>query len=261
MAENLFVTSNAAQLNSTHQLAGTAKLTAFASSLATQIVGTYANSENEADRQLVKDSMDDTNKLDIMIADYVDDIAAETDWLAELDDDDLDKMLKSQQSKRSRCKSKEMTAENYTSMLSAAIAEYAIRTAANKPKGAGSTQRRGQRYTDEDIQKLADDQEALKKAIRNIQSKKSIMKSKANFDESSVEYQELLEDEAKLKAVRVGGGHVDVTKQAVNQLLTGVDINKLKADEARGLLASILGLTAESEAPAEGEAPAEEAAE
>lgn len=253
MANNLFVTNIAATSTSTRQLSGTARLTNTANALAAQIVNRFANSEDEADTQLVAQSMDDADKLNEMIEAFDADLTEDIEWLKGLDDDDLDKMLKSQQSKRSRCKSKEMTVDNYTSMMSAAVAEYMIREAAGKPKGASTAHGRGEAYTDEAIQKLAEDQEALKKAIRNIQSKKSIMKSKAGFDESSEEYQQLLDDEARLKAVRVGGGHVDATKQAIGQLLTGVDIKHLKADEAKDMLAQILGLTSDGEqAPAEG---------
>ena len=244
MTGSIFVSNNAASTNSTRQLDGTARLTSFANSLAAKLVREFADSEDDEKQAVITKAFTDTASLDLMVDAANESITEDCGWMSELDDELLDKMLKSQQSKRSRCKSKEMTQDNFTSMLSAAIAERAIRLALGKPKGNSSTQRRGARYTDEDIQKLADDQEALKKAIRNIQSKKSIMKSKAGFDETAPEYQELLEDEEKLKAVRIGGGHVDVTKQAVRQLLTDVDINSLKAADAKDLLHKILGVTA-----------------
>jgi hypothetical protein len=92
-------------------------------------------------------------------------------------------MLKSQQSKRSRAKSKAMTLDNYTTLLTAAIAEDIIREIYNKPKSAGGFHRAAGTvdYTIDQLQALHDDQEALRKEIRNVQSKKSIMKSKNPF--------------------------------------------------------------------------------
>ena len=245
MTNNIFATATATATATSRQLDGTAKLTSFANNQAASIIREYANDESLAENLV--SAMTDTNALESLV-DTVDEVVTEeTAWLKELDNEQLDKMLKSQQSKRSRCKSKEMTQDNFTAMLSAAIAERGIRIAMGKPKGATSTQRRGKRYTDEDVQMLANDQEALRKAIRNIQSKKSIMKSKAGFDETSEEYQALLEDEQKLKAVRIGEGHVDATKQALKSLFGDVVLNDMKAADYKALFGSILELTGDGQ--------------
>lgn len=246
MANNttLFATANSnAAASNARQLSGTARLTSFADRISRELINKLAADESsDDDKQLIINAQTSAEALDQLVDLANDQIDGEYGWLADIESDDLEKMLKSQQSKRSRARSKDMTVDNFSSMLSAAIAEKCIRMALGKPKGASGARHAGKRYTDEEIQALANDQVALRKAIRSIQSKKSIMKSKANWDESAPAYQELLEDEKKLLAVRIGAGHADLVKTAVKELLTDVDTDKLKAGDARGLLDKILVL-------------------
>ena len=79
------------------------------------------------------------------------------------------------------------------------------------------------------------------------------MKSKAGFDETSEAWLQLLEVEDQLKShrtatVKTKTVKVDETKTAVAQLLTGVDLDKMKAADAKDLLSKILGLTADGTA-------------
>lgn len=249
---NIFATasSNTSSENS-RSLAGTAQLTSIANGLAAK----FMDKLNELDVDRVKAAMHDNNLLDELIRDSItiEITEADREFFAGLDDKTADGMLKSQQSKRSRCKSKDMTADNFRSMVSAAIAELIIRDVYGKAKNAtvGGGRRADVGYTDDELEQLAADQEALKRAIRNVQSKKSIMKSKAGFDETSEGWLQLLEVEAQLKERRVVTTRtktvkVDETKAAVAQLLTDVDIDKMKAADAKELLNKILGLTADN---------------
>ena len=99
------------------------------------------------------------------------------------------------------------------------------------------------RYSDEELEIFANDPEALKRAIRNVQSKKSIYKSKADFDPESERWQELLEVEAQLKALR-GGQTIEAERaiektQSLEEMLATVDPKDLKATEAKDMLESI----------------------
>lgn len=230
-------------------LAGTARLTNIANNLA----GEFMAKLSELEESSIVAAMHDNNQLDELIRSTITiDLADEdSEFFAGLDDKTADGMLKSQQSKRSRCKSKDMTQDNFRSMVSAAIAELIIRSVYGKAKNAtvGGGRRANVCYTNEELELLANDQEALKRAIRNVQSKKSIMKSKAGFDETSEGWLQLLEVEAQLKSRRVQTMQtktvkVDETRAAVAELLAGADIDKMKAADAKELLSKILGLTA-----------------
>ena len=141
-----------------------------------------------------------------------------------------------------------MTLDNYKTLLTAAIAEDTLRELYNKPKTAGGPHRKGSvDFTPDQLESLAADQAALRKEIRNVQSKKSIMKAKEGFDESNEAWQQLLKAEAVLKNLRVGGRsstvvEVDHTRDALVGLLDGVDMEHMKAADAKELLAKIAEL-------------------
>lgn len=224
-------------------LHGTAELTAVASAAAHRIVKAM-EADIETYRPRIQKSAQDTRELNAIIDEFrpLHDLA-EDHILMNLDDETVESMLKSQQSKRSRAKSKAMTLDNYVSLLTAAIAEDILREIYNKPKSAGGFQRAAGSvdYTIEQLEALGNDQEALRKEIRNIQSKKSIMRSKADFDEADPRWQALLKAEQQLKDMRVGGRsatvvEVDKTKDALAELLAGKDISKMKSAEAHELL-------------------------
>lgn len=243
---NLFATINENNTGNSRELNGTAQLTSIAGNLATEILQTM-NSNIEEFAADIKASQSDNNAMDALIERVHPLEDVDVEFLKELNDETIDGMLKSQQSKRSRCKSKAMTMDNYRALMTGAIAENLIRLATGKKKHAGGPRRLAGSvdYTIEQLQALGEDQDALRKEIRNVQSKKSIMKSKADFDESDERYQALLRAEQQLKDMRISGAsivEVDTTKNALSDLLAGADIHNMKAADAKALLEQIQAL-------------------
>lgn len=249
MSINELFGTNTETTTNARTLSGTAALTQVASAGAAHAIRRMeADIENYRDRIAL--SATDSAELDKLIDELKPLVDIESDDpLRFLDEDTVESMLKSQQSKRSRAKGKAMTLDNYKTLMTAAIAEDILRELYNKPKQAGGTKRRGSvEFTTEQLDALSADQAQLRKEIRNIQSKKSIMKSKADFDESSEAWQQLLTVESMLKGLRVGGRgstvvEVDTTKDALADVLEGVDIEHLKAADAKELLARISELS------------------
>ena len=231
---------------SSRSLEGTAQLTTIASKLAAEVIRTI-NDNVEEYAELLEESKVDHVAMDKLVAQMVNFDDIDVEFIKALDDTTIDGMLKSQQSKRSRAKSKTMTLDNYTSMLTGAIAENLIRFATGREKIIGSG-RTGSlvSYTIEQLEAMSIDQEKLRKEIRNVQSKKSIMKSKADFDPESEAYQALLRAEAQLKDMRIGRTvetvEVDTTKDALKDLLSSDEIKGLDSEE---LLARLAELTNE----------------
>lgn len=244
---NLFATENNSTTGTTRGLSGTAQLTSIANDLAAHIINVM-NDDIEEYSDDIKASQTNNNSMDALIAKVnpLDDV--DVDFLKDIDEDVIEGMLKSQQSKRSRCKSKAMTLDNYKALMSAGIAENLIRKVTGKPKTAGGARRAAGaiEYTIEQLEQLSNDQEALRKEIRNVQSKKSIMKSKADFDESCERWQSLLKVEQQLKDMRVTTTQsvveVDTTKNAMNELLEGIDLEHIKAADSKELLARIAAM-------------------
>ena len=247
MSINELFGTNTETTTNARTLSGTAALTQVASAGAAHAIRRMeADIENYRDRIAL--SATDSAELDKLIDELKPLVDIESDDpLRFLDEDTVESMLKSQQSKRSRAKGKAMTLDNYKTLMTAA--EDILRELYNKPKQAGGTKRRGSvEFTTEQLDALSADQVQLRKEIRNIQSKKSIMKSKADFDESSEAWQQLLTVESMLKGLRVGGRgstvvEVDTTKDALADVLDGVDIEHLKAADAKELLARISELS------------------
>ncbi len=250
----LFGAKNEMSTANARSLPGTAELTSVAHATAIRIMKAMEE-DIEAFKPRIQKSATDSKELDAIIDELADYKIDEESILYNLSDEQVESMLKSQQSKRSRSKSKSMTVDNYVTLLTAAIAEDILRTIYNKPKSAGGFHRTAGSvdYTIEQLEALGNDQEALKREIRNIQSKKSIMKSKADFDESDPRWQALLKAEQQLKDMRIGGRsgvvEVDKTKNALDELLAGKDISKMKSAEAHELLERIAALTANNSEP------------
>lgn len=227
-------------------LPGTTELTNYASAAAKKIISAM-EADIDSYRELIGKSSHDNKALDDLVDSFKPfDEIAEDSILRNLDESTVDGMLKSQQSKRSRTRSKVMTLDNYFSLLTAAIAEDTLRELYDRPKTAVGVRRAGGTldYTVEQLEAYSADQESLRKEIRNIQSKKSIYKSKAEFDESSEYWQQLLRAETMLKDLRVGGTstkvvEVDTTKEALAELLGDADLEHLKAGDSKDLLAKI----------------------
>ena len=237
--ENNEATTNA------RNLAGTAQLTAVANELVTKCISEL-NDNLDTYRDEFTASQKDHSVMDALLAKLIDFDTIDVEFIKELDEATVDGMLKSQQSKRSRAKSKAMTMDNYKSMMSGAIAENLIRKATGKVKSAGGARRMSGSvdFTAEQLEELREDQERLKKELRNVQSKKSIMKSKADFSEDDERWQALLVAEEQLKSIRVSTGHtqvvkVDETKEKLAEVLADVDPSSLKAGDSKALLAQI----------------------
>ncbi len=248
MLKELFANNTNQEVsNRGNQMNSTANLTRISTDIAREILK-IAEADAEKFQQVIIDSQESHDVMDQLINDTYNLTTVDVEFLKAEGEEVLDRMIKSQQSKRSRAKSKEMTLDNYITMLTGAVAEKLLRIAANKPKsaGGGGARRGTVAYSEEELEVFANDPEALKKAIRNVQSKKSIAKSKADFDPESERWQELLEVEAELKAIR-DGQTVEAEKaiETTNQLeemLATVDPNDLKAADAKAMLDSIKGM-------------------
>ena len=232
-------------VHSTRSLAGTAELTSIATSITNEIME-KVNSDFETFRDNVELSKYDHSAMDNLIKTTYDLSTVDVEFIKGLDEETVEGMLKSQQSKRSRAKGKTMTYENYLNMMNAAIAENLIRLATGKDKHS-SVGRMGNIFelTAEQIQELANDQELLRKEIRNIQSRKSIMKSKADFSVEDERWQNLLKIESTLKDLRVNAPRVDATKNKLAELIKDVNIDELHAKDSKEILEAIKGLIAE----------------
>lgn len=248
---NLFAESNNTVTTNGRGLAGTAQLTEIASHLTNDVIA-QLNENIDEHMELFKASQREHSAMDTLIEEMVDFDTVDYDFIYQLDDKTVDGMLKSQQSKRSRCKSKAMTMDNYKSMMTAAIAEKIIRLATGKTKNAVGV-RRGTgtvTFSDEELEALRVDQEQLKKELRNVQSKKSIMKSKADFSEEDERWQALLVAEEQLKSIRVSTRgtkvvEVDTTKEKLEEAFEGIDlenIGSMKAADSKALLAKLAEL-------------------
>lgn len=247
---NLFARNNDQEVvNGANQLEKTAQLTTQAMSIANQMmkaIDGMPEDQQPAYADMITSSMKDHDAMDELIELVVNLDNEDIAYLQEETESTLDKMIKSQQSKRSRSKGKVMTLDNYKTMLTGAIAENLLRIAANKPKStAGSSAAGITGYSVDELTKLSMNKEELAKAIRNIQSKKSIAKSKAGFTVDSDKWQQLLIAEAQLKALRDGAvtqktiADSRITK--IEEALKDVgDPATLKAPDAKALLAMML---------------------
>ena len=227
-------------------LSGTTELTRISRSVAVRIIRQMEENIDDYRERIAKSSTD-SKEMEHLLEEFKPwcDVE-EDDPLRHLDDETVEGMLKSQQSKRSRTKAKAMTLDNYTNLMTATIAESLLREWYNKPKSASFGNRRAGNldYTPAELEAYEADQESLRREIRNIQSKKSIAKAKADFDESSEYYQSLLRAERMLKDLRVGTSvvEVDKTKDQLQELLGDVDIKHLKAADSAELLAKIMNM-------------------
>ena len=244
--QGLFVNREQAQVTGgVNQLANTAKLTSLATGIA-DTVSRIINADPEKYHAMVEGSLKDHNIMDDLIMMTTENLAnVDYSFLKGTSTDEFDRMIRSQQSKRSRAKSKDMTFENYHSMLVGAVAENLLRFASNQPKSAGGSSGSTTVVTLEKAQAMTEDD--LKKAVRNVQSKKSIMKGKAGYSETQPSWLALLEEEAMLKSVRDNVAPV-VTEEAKKALevaetlkdqMSTVDLENMSEEEKTKLLAAM----------------------
>ena len=237
--ENNETTTNA------RSLAGTAQLTSVANTLVADCMAKLSEQLDDY-KELFMESQKDHNAMDKLLALLIDFDSIDVEFISSLDEQTVDGMLKSQQSKRSRAKNKLMTMDNYKNMMAGAIAENLIRKATGKAKMATGIRRASGSldFTEEELEQLKEDQERLKKEIRNIQSKKSIMKAKEDFTEEDERWKRLLEVEEQLKSLRVSTRatrvvKVDETKEKLASAFADVDLEHIKAADSKALLAQI----------------------
>lgn len=249
---NLFAENDSKASNGVTQLDHTARLTQQSADLAREVIQITQKQEevNKAHfAMLIQQSMKDHDMMDNLIEQTIKLDEEDVDYLKSSDDGLIERMIKSQQSKRSRSKGKVMTMDNYIVMLTGAIAENLLRIASNKPKNAtGFTSSGLVLFSAAALEDLEKDKDKLGKAIRNIQSKKSIARSKRDFDETGEKWLNLLEAEAQLKAIRGESSDagtnakIVVTAYNIKELLRNKDVNMLKGPETKALLAEIMTL-------------------
>ena len=238
---NLF-TANTKETKGKRALSGTAEMTANAEVVVNNIFEELSNCYDDY-AETFEQSKTDANAMDTLINQFTDDFRdVDVSFLEKYDDEELKAMLKSQQSKRSRSKSKEMTIDNYNAMMNAAVCELMIRkytgNAKTRTAGRGSSI-----YTDEYLNSLADDQHELRRELRNVQSKMCIFRKKHPEDHSEFdEYQELMRVENKLKEMRVPIEGHRVKMSEVTAALD-VDANALSLEEAQQLIAALQNIT------------------
>lgn len=213
----------------------TIKMTEAASSIAADIMTRIASKEWE--ENFILELPLDHDKMDYFLSDNNLIDMSKFGCIEGLEEELVDRMLKSQQSKRSRAKGKQMTRSVFVAYLVGAVCENALRKLYNKDKGQMATASIIDSWTEEDFEKIAEDQETLRKMIRNVQSKKSMAKVKRDFDEASPAWQQLLQFEARLKSLRDGTSTSDLLP--IRELLVEVDVNAIKGNEAKELLAKI----------------------
>lgn len=244
---NLFETAEDEVSTGGNQLSNTARLTQMATVVANNVFA-KASADKEAYGLKIQASQTSHDAMDDLINECHPLGTLDIEFLKELDEDEIDKMIRSQQSKRSRAKSKVMTRENYLTMMVGAIAENLLRIAGNKPKSTGGAHGGNIGYSDEDLETLAQYPEDLTRAIRNVQSKKSIEKSKAGFDIESNRWKQLLQTEQQLISIR-DRQKTAATEEArkalerqtmLNEMLE--DVGELNPGNAEEMLASIKSL-------------------
>ena len=246
MENNVFASSEVAAVPQQRGLQKTAELNQHAMAITRDIL--KAILRDESYRESILASQRSNDDMDTLINTAGNITDGDLAFLQGVSKEEIEKMLKSQQSKRSRLKAKTMTLENYTKLMTAGVAELILRTAGNIPKGNyGSERKLTIGYTADELNKLVEDQEALARAIRNVQSKKCIAKGKAGFDPQSEEYQEILRTEDQLKALRKPGGGVsselvDKAKKVdeLKELLPSEEqISNMSNKDVKALLARI----------------------
>ena len=239
---NKLFTAEAKETKGKRALSGTAEMTANAEVVVNSVLEALSNSYDDH-AELFEQSKADANAMDMLISEFTNKFEdVDVSFLEKYDDDELKSMLKSQQSKRSRSKSKDMTMDNYKSMMNAAVCELMIRTFTGKAKtrvaGRGSNM-----YTDEFLNSMAEDQHELRRELRNVQSKMCIFRKKHPEDFLDFEeYKELERVEATLKEMRTPIEGHRVKMSDVTAALD-VDINELELEDAKQLIAELQKLT------------------
>lgn len=245
---NVFKTTEQSMVTGgARQLELTAQLTQDATTLAEKVMSQLNDMQGDDGNDLILESFKDYVVLNDMIAKLGVTNGYDYSWLAAVDETEAIKMLKSQQSKKSRARNNELTYTVYKTYLTGAIAELLIRVGCNITKStSGATGAKLMELTEETMEMYRNDQVLLAKAIRNIQSKKSIAKKKG-IAEDSEEFMDIISYEESLKALRVSGGTaVDPTTKIkaekadqIEKMLSELDTESMKKGELASAIASI----------------------
>jgi len=137
--------------SSKRRLDGSAQLAHIAGLLANTSLKTI-DADFEKYKDAVAASKTDNKSMDELLSDLISyDDVPDTDFIKELDDDTIEGILKSQQSKRSRCKKNTMTMDNYRAMMIASISENIVRHLTGRIKNSVGNRRSSGEigYTDE----------------------------------------------------------------------------------------------------------------
>lgn len=149
-------------------------------------------------------------------------ITADSEVLEGCPDSDLAKMLESQRSNRSKAKRAGLRVKlaNTVSYISAMYAELMIRERTGKAYSASGNK------IELNVDELAKDQDALKRKINSLASKKSRLSKLAEYDEQAKS--ELLEVESQLAELR-----------ALRPTKTKTAVKSVPVDELKKALASL----------------------
>ena len=202
----LFEEVTATATESARTLPGSAMLKSYAIQLASEIMTKVPEGDAEF-IQRIKDSQTDHQAMDKLVQDLCGERLV-NEAVAAFDPDEVKKLLKSNQSNRSRRKNMAMTQSNYVEMLTAAIAEWTLRESCHIAKSTqpfAGTRVVTFEFTEESLASLVDDQDELARVIRNWASKRSAYKSKHQDQpgwEDAPEYKTICEQLAQLRALR-----------------------------------------------------------
>lgn len=242
-------------------LVGSAELVRLADIEAEKIWAMADSDDTEDDRivELVGKSIDDPSLLDDVVSELYVYEADSLQFLVKLSDEVLERMMKSQQSKRSRIKSMTRNKNNYLKMLSATIAEHMIRKALNKPKGKSGrvSSLMAPELTEEEIKLYSVDQFSLGAQIRNVQSRKSTFKKNTENYEETEFWQALLQREAALKALRTNVStpvvFTDPRVDRIIELVAELNINSMKVHDVKEVLRAVRNIVTIDESDEESE--------
>lgn len=208
------------------------------------------STNTDEDYNEFREAYSDNAKLNELLMAYIGQTIQNVDlsFLSDSDDEEIIKLMKSQQSKRSHTKKKDMTPQSYATVVAGAVGEILCRRALGK--GMPNTTRKGGgsfiMHDDATIADIAQhDQGELVRLIRNAQARKTLMKKKGL--EGSDEWNELIAYIDFMVSYRDSSRSTRTTTVVepawaddVKMMMTEAgDLSKLKAAEARGLLMAI----------------------
>lgn len=175
----------------------------------------------------------------------------QADYLVTLDAKDADKLLKSQMSKKSRSRHGQATEANFQKLLSAMIGERLLRhyvPVIGKSGGQGNRSNLSM-LTDEELAKIAEDQNDVRRRIKNIASLKSTHKRNNADYETTDRWKLLIAIEAQLRSVLVAGTtqSAEVAEKLhqrteIANMLEGTDITKMSKADAQAILEKMQSL-------------------